>query len=148
MDVDKLLEVGVNMADISKLKSAGITTIKGVQMVTSKNLQRIKGFSEQRVIKIKEATQKLIQNGFITGTEVQNRRKHIIKITTGCPEFDSLLGGGLQTMSISEAFGEFRTGKTQYLTLKLDWAILYVVLCNYQLKWAEEMEKQSTCNYL
>lgn len=113
MDIDKLLEVGINMADITKLKGAGITTIKGVQMVTSKNLQRIKGFSEQRVVKIKEATQKLIQNGFITGTEVQARRKHVIKITTGCPEFDALLGGGFQTMSISEAFGEFRTGKTQ-----------------------------------
>lgn len=26
---------------------------------------------------------------------------------------DKLLGGGVQSMSITEAFGEFRTGKTQ-----------------------------------
>ena len=27
--------------------------------------------------------------------------------------FSMLLGGGLESMAISEAFGEFRTGKTQ-----------------------------------
>ena len=37
----------------------------------------------------------------------------MIKITTGSPVLDQLLGGGIETMSITEAFGEFRTGKTQ-----------------------------------
>jgi meiotic recombination protein DMC1 len=36
-----------------------------------------------------------------------------MKITTGSSSLDELLGGGIQTMSISEFFGEFRTGKTQ-----------------------------------
>ena len=35
------------------------------------------------------------------------------KITTGSKELDALLGGGIETMSITEVFGEFRTGKTQ-----------------------------------
>lgn len=37
----------------------------------------------------------------------------VFKVTTGCSEFDKLLGGGVQSMSITEVFGEFRTGKTQ-----------------------------------
>ena len=37
----------------------------------------------------------------------------MLKITTGSSELDSLLGGGIDTMSITEIFGEFRTGKTQ-----------------------------------
>lgn len=37
----------------------------------------------------------------------------MIKITTGCAAFDKLLGGGIESQSITEAFGEFRTGKTQ-----------------------------------
>ncbi|KAM0686910.1 Meiotic recombination protein dmc1 [Conglomerata obtusa] len=37
----------------------------------------------------------------------------VSKISTGSTDFDSLLGGGIQTMSITEVFGEFRTGKTQ-----------------------------------
>lgn len=39
--------------------------------------------------------------------------KKVLKITTGSSELDSLLGGGIETMSITEIFGEFRTGKTQ-----------------------------------
>lgn len=34
-------------------------------------------------------------------------------ISTGSKAFDTLLGGGIETQSITEAFGEFRTGKTQ-----------------------------------
>jgi RecA/RadA recombinase len=41
------------------------------------------------------------------------RREEIIKITTGSQELDKLLEGGFETGSITEMFGEFRTGKTQ-----------------------------------
>jgi len=41
------------------------------------------------------------------------RRKEVIRLTTGSREFDALLGGGIETCSITEVFGEFRTGKTQ-----------------------------------
>nr|7QV8_A Chain A, DNA repair protein RAD51 homolog [Leishmania infantum] len=37
----------------------------------------------------------------------------IIMVTTGSREVDKLLGGGIETGSITELFGEFRTGKTQ-----------------------------------
>ena len=60
---------------------------------------------------------------FCTGREIlyqrqvqlyaNNNLKKVIKITTGSSELDSLLGGGIETMSITEIFGEFRTGKTQ-----------------------------------
>lgn len=40
-------------------------------------------------------------------------RAEIIQLTTGCKELDRLLGGGIETGSITEIFGEFRTGKTQ-----------------------------------
>ncbi len=41
------------------------------------------------------------------------RRKKVKKISTGSSQFDALLGGGIESMSITEAFGEFRTGKSQ-----------------------------------
>ena len=34
-------------------------------------------------------------------------------ISTGSKSLDTLLGGGIETGSITELFGEFRTGKTQ-----------------------------------
>jgi meiotic recombination protein DMC1 len=36
-----------------------------------------------------------------------------VPIDSASKEFDKLIGGGIQSMSITEAFGEFRTGKTQ-----------------------------------
>lgn len=42
-----------------------------------------------------------------------NYRAEIIQLTTGSKELDRLLGGGIETGSITEIFGEFRTGKTQ-----------------------------------
>lgn len=82
-------------------------------MTTVRNLLKIKGFSEAKVDKVKEAANKLISSGFITAVELAQRRKLVFKISTGSKEFDKLLGGGISSMSITECFGEFRTGKTQ-----------------------------------
>ncbi|KAJ3132987.1 Meiotic recombination protein dmc1 [Geranomyces variabilis] len=113
MEVEKLQDAGINNADIQKLKSNGITTVKAVQMTTCRNLAKIKGLSEIKIEKMKDAAAKLLPCTFVTGTEVEARRKSVIRISTGSKELDSLLGGGVQSMSITEAFGEFRTGKTQ-----------------------------------
>lgn len=51
--------------------------------------------------------------GFTTATEFHQKRSEIIQLTTGSRELDKLLGGGIETGSITEIFGEFRTGKTQ-----------------------------------
>ena len=59
-----------------------------------------------------EACQKLVPMEFKTAAEYLEQRKNIINITTGSSEFDKLLGGGIETGSITEIFGEFRTGKT------------------------------------
>uniref|UniRef100_A0A3Q3L9P1 DNA meiotic recombinase 1 n=1 Tax=Mastacembelus armatus TaxID=205130 RepID=A0A3Q3L9P1_9TELE len=102
-----------NMADIKKLKSVGICTVKGIQMTTRKALCNVKGLSEAKVEKIKEAAGKMLNVGFQTAFEYSAKRKQVFHITTGSQEFDKLLGGGIESMAITEAFGEFRTGKTQ-----------------------------------
>lgn len=50
---------------------------------------------------------------FMTGSQFLQKRKDVIKVSTGSKALDTLLGGGIETMSITEVFGEFRTGKTQ-----------------------------------
>ena len=40
-------------------------------------------------------------------------RSATIFITTGCVDLDNILGGGIEAGSITELYGEFRTGKTQ-----------------------------------
>lgn len=49
-----------NVADIKKLKAVGICTIKGIQMTTRRALCNVKGLSEAKVDKIKEAANKLV----------------------------------------------------------------------------------------
>jgi len=49
---------------------------------------------------------------FKSGMAIMEQRKKIKRISTGSPSFDMLLQGGIESMSITEAFGEFRTGKS------------------------------------
>ncbi|OAY76074.1 Meiotic recombination protein DMC, partial [Ananas comosus] len=124
--IDKLISQGINAGDIKKLQDAGIYTCNGLMMHTKKisrgfvfnfaytqSLTGIKGLSEAKVDKICEAAEKLVNMGYVTGSDLLLRRKSVIRITTGSQALDELLGGGIETLSITEAFGEFRSGKTQ-----------------------------------
>jgi len=111
--VDELQQHGINMQDILKLKAAAINTVSGVSMTTRKQMLKIKGMSEAKVEKIKEAAHKIIGSSFATGLELQERRKRVLIISTGSKAADAMLGGGLMSQSITEVYGEYRTGKTQ-----------------------------------
>ncbi|CAD6247444.1 unnamed protein product [Miscanthus lutarioriparius] len=111
--IDKLISQGINAGDVKKLQDAGIYTCNGLMMHTKKNLTGIKGLSEAKVDKICEAAEKLLNQGFMTGTDLLLKRKSVVRITTGSQALDELLGGGIETLCITEAFGEFRSGKTQ-----------------------------------
>lgn len=111
--VDELQNYGINASDLLKLKSNGIFTVNTVLSTTRRNLLKIKGLSEVKVEKIKEASNKIIQIGFISATVQLDIRKNVFAISTGSKQLDSILGGGIMTMSITEVFGEFRCGKTQ-----------------------------------
>ena len=53
--------------------------------------------------------------GFKSAVDVWEHRKNIARVTTGSQELDDLLGGGVETGSVIEFYGEFRTGKTQIM---------------------------------
>ncbi|KAL3233488.1 Uncharacterized protein RNJ44_03528 [Nakaseomyces bracarensis] len=111
--IDELQNSGINASDIQKLKGAGIFTVNTVLSTTRRNLVKIKGLSEIKVEKIKEAANKLIKVGFITATAQLDIRQKVLSLSTGSKQLDSILGGGVMSMSITEVFGEFRCGKTQ-----------------------------------
>ncbi len=50
---------------------------------------------------------------FKTAFDALEDRKSLVCLSTGAVEIDKLLQGGVETGSITEVFGEFRTGKTQ-----------------------------------
>ena len=104
---------GIAAADVRKLVESGYYTVESVAFTPKKNLLLIKGISEAKADKIIGEAAKLVPLGFTTASEVHQKRSEIVKITTGSKELDKLLGGGLETGSVTEIFGEFRTGKTQ-----------------------------------
>ncbi|KAJ3279082.1 recombinase rad51 [Borealophlyctis nickersoniae] len=111
--IQKLEEFGISSGDVAKLASAGYHTIEAVAFTPKKALLLIKGISEAKADKILAEAAKLVPMGFTTATEFHQRRSELINISTGSQELDKLLGGGIETGSITEIFGEFRTGKTQ-----------------------------------
>jgi DNA repair protein RAD51 len=111
--VGKLQEAGISAQDCKKLVEAGLNTIESVVYTPKKVLIGIKGISEAKADKILAEAQKIIPLGFQLATEVHARRSELVCITTGSKQLDTLLGGGIETGSITELFGEFRTGKSQ-----------------------------------
>uniref|UniRef100_A0A3P8RP82 DNA repair protein RAD51 homolog n=1 Tax=Amphiprion percula TaxID=161767 RepID=A0A3P8RP82_AMPPE len=109
----RLEQSGISASDIKKLEDAGFHTIEAVAYAPKKELLNIKGISEAKADKILTEAAKLVPMGFTTATEFHQRRAEIIQISTGSKELDKLLQGGIETGSITEMFGEFRTGKTQ-----------------------------------
>lgn len=102
---------GITSGDIKKLAEAGFHTVEAVAFAPIKHLVAIKGISEAKADKILLEATKLVPMGFTTATEYHQKRSEIIQLTTGSQELDKLLGGGIETGSITELFGEFRTGK-------------------------------------
>lgn len=84
-----------------------------VLLLFPKMCSTIKGIAEGKADKLIAEAAKLVPMGFTTATEFHQKRSEIIQLTTGSRELDKLLGGGIETGSITEVFGEFRTGKTQ-----------------------------------
>ena len=74
---------------------------------------QVKGISEMKAKKLKTEAEKMVPMGFQTAVECMAAREDTCQISTGSRELDNLLGGGMETGSITELFGEFRTGKTQ-----------------------------------
>ncbi len=113
---------GIGPAVSSKLESAGIYDLMSVAVMTPSNLSEASGVSPAVARKAIQAARKMLDFGFVDGTEYAKKRESIHNITTGSKNFDSLLGGkGIESRAITEAFGAYGSGKTQVgLTLAVN----------------------------
>ncbi|CAD6621421.1 XXYS1_4_G0004590.mRNA.1.CDS.1 [Saccharomyces cerevisiae] len=111
--IEKLQVNGITMADVKKLRESGLHTAEAVAYAPRKDLLEIKGISEAKADKLLNEAARLVPMGFVTAADFHMRRSELICLTTGSKNLDTLLGGGVETGSITELFGEFRTGKSQ-----------------------------------
>ncbi|WP_319508730.1 DNA repair and recombination protein RadA [uncultured Methanolobus sp.] len=104
----------VGPATAQKLKDAGFTTIEAIAVSSPAELATAAEIGESTASKIiLAARQSADIGGFETGDVVLERRKLVGKLSTGCTEFNEMMGGGIDTQAITEFYGEFGSGKTQ-----------------------------------
>ncbi len=104
---------GVGAATAEKLKEAGYDNVMSIAVASPGKMVDDAGVSEAVGRKMIQAARDSLKMGFLSGIEVLERRAKVLKISTGSKAFNELLGGGFETGSIVECFGEFGSGKTQ-----------------------------------
>ena len=105
---------GVGPATAEKLREAGFEELLAIAVMSPMELAEQAELGEAVSSKIIQAAKKLANiGGFISGNALLDRRKTVQKLTSGTSSMDELLGGGFETQSICEVFGEFGSGKTQ-----------------------------------
>ncbi|MDD5416839.1 MAG: DNA repair and recombination protein RadA [Candidatus Aenigmarchaeota archaeon] len=110
-DVSEVPGVGEKIAE--KIKEAGYIDLMSLAAASSKEIAETASIGEATAVKIIAAARDALDIGYETADKVMERREIMEKITTGSKNFDTLLGGGIETLGVTEAFGEFASGKSQ-----------------------------------
>jgi len=110
-DLSKLEGVGEKTAE--KLKEAGFDDYMVIAASSAGRLMDATGVGEETARGIIESARKQLKMGFEPATNVLKKREMVGRITTGSKTFDALLGGGIETQTIFEAYGAFGSGKSQ-----------------------------------
>ncbi|MBQ7701407.1 MAG: DNA repair and recombination protein RadA [Candidatus Methanomethylophilaceae archaeon] len=105
---------GVGPAIAEKLHEAGYSDIMAIAVASPADLADKCEIGEKKAMDIIEGAKLCADiGGFETGVDILERRKQVTKLTTGSKALDELIGGGVESQSIMEFFGEFGSSKTQ-----------------------------------
>lgn len=104
---------GIGAASAEKLKLGGFDNLISIAVATPGEIINTAGITESTARKAIKAARDNLDMGFQSGIDFMKKRESIQKISTGCKNFDTLLGGGVETGAITECFGPYGSGKTQ-----------------------------------
>ena len=105
---------GVGPATADKLVDAGFDSFQSLAVASPSELSNTADVGESTAADIVNAARDAADvGGFETGTTVLERRNTIGKLSWHIDDVDDLLGGGIETQSITEVYGEFGSGKSQ-----------------------------------
>ncbi|MCS7142600.1 MAG: DNA repair and recombination protein RadA [Aigarchaeota archaeon] len=108
---------GVGPATAEKLKEIGYSTIESLATATVAELE-VAGIGEKRALELIELARQAIEVSWVTAKELAAIRSSVGRLSTSSKALDALIGGGIETQSITEFFGEFgcHSADTQVLT--------------------------------
>ena len=111
---------GVGPVTTRKLSDAGVHNVMDLIVRGPVDISEITGMEKDTAEKIvNKARKHLVEGGllakdFISASELYKTRQNIGKITTGTNCLDTLFDGGIETRALTEVYGEFGCGKTQF----------------------------------
>jgi DNA repair protein RadA len=113
--VDEIAKLpGVGPATAEKLIEAGYLDTMDLAVESPHELVDAADIGLATASKIIQEARKLSKGDkFKTGKELLEKRSEVGHLTSGSKILDELLGGGMETQSIIELFGEFGSAKTQ-----------------------------------
>ena len=109
---DTLEDLDIGSAMAKKLRELGYNTVENLAMATTKDLDAA-GMNKKNAEKLIRQARQSMPLPFIRGDELVKMRKNVHRLTTGSSMLDKLLGGGIESQSITEFYGEYGSGKSQ-----------------------------------
>ena len=103
--------VGPKLAE--KLTELGFTDPMSIAVASAGELASILEIGQATAAKIINNVREMLEMTYTPADKFWEQRKKIGKISTGSKSLDELLGGGVETQAITEAYGPFGSGKSQ-----------------------------------
>ena len=104
---------GIGPAALEKLSAAGVDNLMAIAISSPSEFSELTGLTENAARKAIQAARAALDMGFESGEDLLRKRERIEKIKTGSAALDEILGGGIETGAVTEAYGEFGSGKSQ-----------------------------------
>jgi DNA repair protein RadA len=105
---------GVGDTAAKKLMDAGFKTLEAIAVASPMELKEIAGLGDGTADKAIKAARDALEMGFESADILAEKRKLVGRVTTGSQEIDALIGGGIETQSITEVYGKMASGKSQW----------------------------------
>src|ERR687898_1567950 len=110
---------GIGPTTARKLKEAGIVSVMDLAVATAEDLSVDLNSSKETAATFIMAAQRLLRESnvlekeFVTAESALEKRKALMRCSTGSRALDELLLGGIETQAVTEFYGEFGSGKSQ-----------------------------------
>ena len=110
---------GIGPTTAKKLKEAGIVSVMDLAVATAEELSVDINSSKDSASAFIIAAQKLLRDSkvlekeFVTADAALEKRRSMLRCSTGSSTLDELLLGGIETQAVTEFYGEFGSGKSQ-----------------------------------
>jgi len=110
---------GIGPTTAKKLKEAGIVSVMDLAVTSAEELAVEINSSKDSAAAFIIAAQKLLRDSkvlekeFVTADAALEKRRSMLRCSTGSSALDDLLLGGIETQAVTEFYGEFGSGKSQ-----------------------------------